>query len=285
MKILVIDRDSLTNQLIGSKLTGKGHEVVIETVKNTAIEKLKETPFACVLLDPAPLSEAKPVILGIWRNVARTAKPYLLLLSKQATTDEAILAGANDVLLKPMNAAELETKIQNAQRLTEIERWLARADDIHSAGGMIGKAAFNQIYLSSIDRAFSYGERAMIVFIDMTNYDDIVKAGGEEAAQQTIDDLAVKMGLMRRQSDVIGRLSRHDFAILLQRPQYESEPVDAMSRFTEVLDKFYHGFQDKTLAPKMRLKLVELPMGALHQETTAPYAAKTAGDAAAAIEG
>lgn len=284
MKILVIDRDSLTNQLIGSKLTGKGHEVVIETVKNAAIEKLKETPFDCVLLDPAPLSEAKPVILGIWRNVARTAKPYLLLLSKQATTDEAILAGANDVLLKPMNAAELETKVQNAERLTEIGRWLSRADDIHSAGGMIGKAAFNQMYLSSVDRAFSYGERAMIVFIDMTNYDDIVKAGGEEAAQKTIDDLAIKMGLMRRQSDVIGRLSKHDFAILLQRPQYESEPIDAMSRFTETLDKFYHGFQDKRLAPKMRLKLVELPMGALHQETTAPYAAETDEDTAA-LEG
>jgi hypothetical protein len=75
---------------------------------------------------------------------------------------------------------------------------------------------------------------------------------------------------MRRQSDVIGRLSSHDFGILLQRPQYESEPIDAINRFSEVIGGFYQSFEDKALAPKVHFKLVELPQGAQVAERWAP---------------
>ena len=78
------------------------------------------------------------------------------------------------------------------------------------------------------------------------------------------------MNFMRRQSDVIGRLGSHNFGVLLQRPQYESEPMDAINRFSEILDKFYNEFKDKTMAPKIRLDLIELPQGALHKEILVP---------------
>jgi hypothetical protein len=75
---------------------------------------------------------------------------------------------------------------------------------------------------------------------------------------------------MRRQSDVIGRLGAKDFAILLQRPQFEAEPIDAINRFAEVLDKFNQSFNDRNAAPKLELHLVELPQGALHAERFVP---------------
>jgi hypothetical protein len=75
---------------------------------------------------------------------------------------------------------------------------------------------------------------------------------------------------MRRQSDVIGRISQRDFGILLQRPQYESEPMDAINRFAETLDKFYQTFDNKAHAPQLRLSLVELPQGAQHAERFVP---------------
>ena len=272
MQILVIDRESLTNQLISSKLQAKGHTVVIDPNKNEAFEKIKAGAFDCIMVDPYPLSEARPLIVGVWKSLPRNApvKPYLILLSKTATQEEAILAGTNDVLHKPFSSLDIEVKVGNAARLMEISRHLAKEDDVHSSGGMIGKAAFNQLFLSAIDRSFRYAERSLVVFLTMTNYDEIVAAVGEDGVEETIKKLTEKMTFMRRQSDVIGRLGTHDFGILLQRPQYESEPTDAINRFSEILDKFYHGFENKAAAPKVHLKLVELPQGALHAERSAP---------------
>ncbi len=272
MEVLVIDRESLTNQLITSKLGAKGHHVVPEPNKNLAFDMIKGGKFDCVMVDPAPLAEARPVVIGIWKNIRTPVKPYLLLLSKTGTTEEAILAGCNDVLNKPLSTQDVETKIANAERLMDICRMLSKEDNVHSVGGMIGKSAFNQLFLSAIDRAFRYGERSLIVFIEVTNHDEIVKAVGQGAFETTIRNLTEKMTFMRRQSDVIGRLGAETFAILLQRPQYETEPVDAINRFSEVLDKFYQTFEDKRGAPKLHLRLIELPQGSMRTERRVPLA-------------
>lgn len=280
MEILVIDRESLTNQLIASRLGARGHKVLAEPNKNTAFELIKNGKFDCVMVDPAPLAEARPVIIGVWKNIRTPVKPYLLLLSKSATTEEAILAGANDVLNKPLSTQDLETKTGNAERLLGLCRHLAQDDDVHSSGGMIGKAAFNQLFLSAVDRAFRYGERSLIVFITVTNHDEAAEAaGGGAAYEETVKRLTEKMTFMRRQSDVIGRLGKESFAILLQRPQYESEPIDAINRFSEVLDKFHQGFENRQAAPKLHLRLIELPQGAQHAERFVPLAESLAADA------
>ena len=270
MDILVIDRESLTNQLISSKLTAKGHTVTVEPNKNEAFEKIRNNAYDCIMVDPYPLSEARPVVVGIWKCLRAPVKPYLLLLSKTATTEEAILAGANDVLKKPFSTQDIDVKTGNAERLMDIARHLERVDDVHSSGGMIGKAAFNQLFLSAIDRSFRYGERSLIVFIEMTNYDAVAAAVGAEAMENTLQKLTEKMTFMRRQSDVIGRLGSKDYGILLQRPHYETEPVDAINRFTEILDKFYAEFENESVAPKLELDLVELPQGTLHEERFVP---------------
>jgi DNA-binding response OmpR family regulator len=270
MDILVIDRESLTNQLISAKLLAKGHAVTIEPNKNEAINKIHAGQFDCIMLDPAPLSDARPVMVGIWRAVRDKIKPYLILLSKTATQEEAILSGTNDVLNKPFSATDIDFKIANAKRLIDITKHMAKDDNVHSSGGMIGKAAFNQLFLSAIDRAFRYGERSLIVFITMVNYNEIVAAAGETAAQESLDGLIEKITAMRRQSDVVGRLGACDFGILLQRPQYETEPLDALSRFYEILEKFYQVFSDRNLAPKVEFRLVRLPQGTLIAEKAMP---------------
>jgi len=272
MEILVIDRESLTNQLITSKLVAKGHTVIVEPNKNEAFEKIKKGAFDCVLVDPYPLSEARPVIVGIWKNLQSMVKPYLMLLSKTASREEAIIAGTNDVLNKPFSSVDIDTKIGNAERLMEISRFLIEEDLVPSTGGLINKSAFNQLYLSAIDRAFRYGERSLIVFINMINYDEIIAMAGKQETEKIILKLMEKMSFMRRQSDVIGRLGSYDFGILLQRPQYETEPMDALNRFSETLDKFYRDFENKGIAPKMQLSLVELPQGVLHEEHFVPLA-------------
>lgn len=281
MEILVIDRESLTNQLISSKLGAKGHKVVAETNKNAAFDLIREGSFDCILIDPAPMAEARPVIIGIWKNIRTPVKPYIMLLSKTATSEEAVLSGTNDVLNKPLSTQDLEQKIGNAERLLSIGRKLASSEnEVHSSGGMIGKNAFNQLFLSATDRAFRYGERSLIVFIHMTNQTELQAQLSPEVYNTVIEKLTAQMTFMRRQSDVIARISPQDFAILLQRPQYETEPVDAINRFSETLNKFCQTFDDPAMVPHLHLTLIDLPQGAQHAERFAPAQKAAAADQA-----
>lgn len=277
MNVLVIDRDALTNQLIAARLTALGHHVQVFQNKNDALGILATQNIDCILFDPAPVSEARLIVFALWKALQGRMRPYLTLLSKSSSTEDAVLSGANDVLNKPLDSHEIDVKIANAARLIALKKMLAIEDNVHSAAGVIGKAAFHQLFLSAIDRAFRYAERSLVVFIQMHNHDDIVATAGAEIADSVVKKLNEKMTYMRRQSDVIGRLSTKDFAILLQRPQSETEPLDAISRFSETLDKFRESFEDKAIAPVFKLQLVEIPQGALRAEMIVPASyAKTA---------
>ena len=51
MKILVIDRDSLSTQLLKPRLEAKGHVIIEEPVKNNALAMLEKENFDTVLFD------------------------------------------------------------------------------------------------------------------------------------------------------------------------------------------------------------------------------------------
>src|SRR3982750_2152258 len=147
MKVLVIDRDTLSTQLIRSKLELKGHTVVNEAVKNTALERLEKEAFDTVFFDPAPLNNARPLVLGIRRSVRNY--PYVVLMSHDLRREEAIKSGANDVITKPLDAGTLDATMANADRLTALMKRIGdESEDFPSAGGVIAKSAFNQLFLS-----------------------------------------------------------------------------------------------------------------------------------------
>jgi len=277
MNILIIDRDPLTVQFLSKRIIDFGHTVTVEDSKQVALELMQKNIYDVIIIDPLPLTEARPVILGIFKAIKNTYNPYIFLFSKTIDQKEAIQAGANDLLCKPLNTVELETNINNAQRLLGWCRDLSTGEEYDSERGMIGKIAFNELFLSSIDRSHRYGERSCIVFVKLENDDAIKKQHGEEITEKFNTRLTKKIVRMRRQSDVVGRIGLHEYAILLQRPIYESEPFDAADRFSELLTKFCGKAENIPLHPQITLSMVEVPIGIayiqdelINSETAAP---------------
>ena len=165
MKVLIIDRDRLSTQLIQSQLEEMGHEVFVEQVKNDALEFMKQTPVHAVIFDPSPLTDPRPFVLGIRRVLPQGKYPYILLVSHQATAELAAKAGANDFLTKPIDGHKLKAKMQNADRYAALSEYLGDfTTDYAYHNGVIQKSAFSQLYLSSIDRADRYGDKTYLIF-------------------------------------------------------------------------------------------------------------------------
>ncbi|MBI4031805.1 MAG: response regulator transcription factor [Proteobacteria bacterium] len=275
MKILVIDRDSLTTQLVRSKLESRGHTVVEEAVKNNALERIEREEFDAVLFDPAPLNNARPVVLGIRR--AAKNYPYVVIMSHEMDDTEALKAGANDVMGKPLDAGHLEKIMENAARLTRlIARIGDETEDFPSAGGVIAKSAFNQLFLSAIDRADRYAERSFMVFIGIKNYADIIATDGAYAAEYATAKLSQYLVRLRRQSDIIAQTGRGEYCLMLQRPIYEDEPKEAANRFAEALNRLQDMCANDSVRVEVTVRLLDVPVGCVHAEHVVIYDKMTA---------
>lgn len=267
MKVLAVDRDEMTLQMIKSKLEARGNKVFPETSKNNAIDRLANEQFDMIILDPAPLTSPRPVILNIRRSVGNY--PYIFLLSDNATQEEAIKAGANDILNKPLDMDTFDHKIDNARFFSSLVARIGDdSEDFPSAGGVIAKSAFNQLFLSAIDRADRYGEHSYVLFISMSNYKEILDLDGPYAAEYAVAKLSQYLVRLRRQSDIIGQTAKYEYALLLQRPLYETEPVEAANRFAEALSKYDGMSAGGPQDVEVTVSLIEIPVGRKVKEHT-----------------
>ncbi len=261
MKVLVVDRDVIAGQLIKARLEPLGHKVLQEAVKNNAVDRLAADEFDMIYLDPTPLTSPRPVILNIRRTVSNY--PYIFLLSETASRQEALKLGCNDVMNKPLDISTLDEKVGNAERLTKlIKRIGDDSEDFPSAGGVIAKSAYNQLFLSAVDRADRYGERTFMLFISLSNYKEIRDHDGAYAADYAVAKLSQYLVLLRRQSDIIGQTAKFEYALMLQRPVYDTEPVEAANRFAESLGGCEDIVSFGSAPVEITVTLMDVPVGA-----------------------
>ena len=260
MKILIVDREDITAQLMSNRLEPLGHKITAESVKNNAIERLASEKYDIIFLDPAPLTNGRTLVLNLRR--ATGSYPYIVHMGSTIEQSEAIQMGANDTISKPVDPETVDTIIDNAKYLTSlIKRIGDDREDFPSAGGIIAKSAFNQLFLSAIDRADRYGERTFIVFISIANYQEIYETEGAYAAEYTTAKLSQHLVRLRRQSDIIAQTEKHEYALLLQRPLYETEPNEAANRFAEAINNFDELFNTDGITPEVTITLTDLPVG------------------------
>lgn len=259
MKFLVIDRDRLSSQMIRSKLEALGHTVIEEPVKNNAIEIIGQENVGAVLFDPAPLTNARPVVLGIRRTVPHYT--YITMLSHNLAQKDALDMGANDLLAKPIDGEELEVKAANASRMFALVNRIGDdSEDFPSAGGVIAKSAFNQLFLAAIDRADRYGEVSFVVFISLSNYQDIYDHDGKYAAEYAVSKMAQYLVRLRRQSDIIAQTGKNEYALLLQRPQNADEPIEAAKRFAASLSEYDDIVSGGAQSVELTVSLIDIPV-------------------------
>lgn len=260
MKILVIDREDITSRLMSSRLEPLGHKITHEPVKNTGVELLAAHNHDIVFIDAAPLTSARPVILNLRRATARY--PYIVQMGENVSLIEAIQSGANAALNKPVDPNLVDTIVDNSKNLLQlIKRIGDDSEDFPSAGGIISKSAFNQLFLSAIDRADRYGERTYLVFIGIKNHQSIYESEGPSAANYATAKLSKHLVQLRRQSDIIAQTESYEFVLLLQRPLYETEPNEAANRFAEAITNFGALFQSDGQPPEIYVRLVDVPVG------------------------
>ncbi len=265
MKCLIVDSDKAASELMQSRLVALGLHASVEPGRNIALKRLESESFDFIVLDPTPMRDARPFIREA-RRVLK-ANPYMVLASESHTLEEAIQSGFNDLLPKPFEPEAVDLMAQNAKTLTELVDHLGDdSEDFRSSGGIIAKSAFNQLFLSCVDRADRYAERSYLLYISLDNYQEILQKDGPYPAEYSAAQLARNLVRLRRQSDIIGQTRRNEFVLLLQRPVFETEPIEAAHRFAEALSKMHDITSLGASRARIAVRLIDLPLGAKRVE-------------------
>ena len=261
MKILVIDRDEISANLLKSRLEPVGHQVTYHAVRSEGALDVAKSDFDVVFIDPSPMTNPKPMVVNVRRHIRYY--PYMVLMSESFNKDQALGFGFNDLLSKPFNPLRIDETIESAKRFLDIAKHLRDgSEDFPSAGGIISKSAINQLFLSCIDRADRYSERTYALFICLKNFKQISVQTGTYEAEVASAKMAQHIVRLRRASDIIGQVNANEFALLLLRPTDEKEPIEAAARFADSLATCSDILSKPDMHVEILVTLVEIPTGA-----------------------
>ncbi len=123
-RVIIVDDDDLSLQLLENRLEHQGYEVVSANNAEDALRLLRRTGSRLIISDWEMPGMSG---LDLCREIRREDWPgyvYIILLTAHNQTDdvvEGLSAGADDFICKPFNPAELYVRIRAGERVLSLE--------------------------------------------------------------------------------------------------------------------------------------------------------------------
>lgn len=154
MKILMVEDDPIANAVLQAALKSLGHEVTEVTDGQAAWDRLAGDPHRVVISDwMLPGVDG----LELCRRVRakQTDYTYFILLSSLTTSgdnlSQAIAAGVDDFLSKPVKTAELQARLHVAERILNYATQVRQLQEILPICGYCRKIRDDKNYWSQVE--------------------------------------------------------------------------------------------------------------------------------------
>jgi diguanylate cyclase (GGDEF)-like protein len=213
MNILVVDDDPVTRLAVTSAVERLGHACVSAADGLEGWRGFEQHRPDVVISD-----WAMPRLDGteLTRRIRADTGGYTFVMILTGEADEtqsraAMLAGADDVLLKPLGAAELERKLIGAERVTAMHRHMledARRDPLTGAGTRLRLLEDLAAICARVER---YGHSYCVAMFGVDGDDhDALRVVGRA------------LGAQIRSGDVFYRSGKREFVALLPEQAFDT---------------------------------------------------------------
>ena len=217
-KILVVDDDMDLAELIQTKLTAEGHEIVIHHSGEGAFELAKQTkPDICVL------DIMLPGVTGyqICRRIRKDPELYkvgiliLTALGEEPEILHGLEQGADDYLAKPFKLDTLMEKLGSLQTLID------SLVQVHPLTRLPGTEAVKR----EINYRLARGTAIAACYIDLVGFKAYCAARGREGQQRGLEFFSKLLVSLTRNTGIyesmISHLGGEHFVVLLNIDDYE----------------------------------------------------------------
>jgi len=154
MKILIADDDPIANAVLEASLARLGHEVVVAADGHAAWEIVGQQPLRVVVSDwKMPGFDGFELCRRIRERGGEYT--YFILLSSAGTGDgnmsQAIAAGVDDFLSKPLNLEELQMRLHVAERILGFTREIRQLESFIPICSYCNKVRNDKDYWDQIE--------------------------------------------------------------------------------------------------------------------------------------
>jgi diguanylate cyclase (GGDEF)-like protein len=230
MHVLIADDDPASRLLVSSALERLGHRCTVAEDGADAWERYQQEVPEVVITDwEMPRMNGTALARQIREHDANTYT-YVMVLTGAADEEAAravMEAGADDLLVKPLELAQLERKLIAAGRVTALHRRLhsdARHDALTGIGNRLRLAEDLETLRGRVER---YGHVYCVALFDVDSFKAYNDAEGHPAGDEVLRAVAGVLRDQMRAGDAVYRYGGEEFLVLLPEQSIDSSALGA----------------------------------------------------------
>lgn len=226
MKVLVAEDEPISRHRLITFLKKWGYEVQVARDGAEALHMLDEpgSPKLAILDRMMPHVNGLDVCRAV-REAGREPYVYMILLTGQGRQEEIIEgfeAGADDYIKKPFESQELKARLRTGARIVELQEELIaarerlREEAMHdSLTGLLNRAAFFTIFGQEVARSRRRDAPLALIMADVDHFKAINDRYGHVAGDAVLREVAKRLRIALRSSDLVGRYGGEEFVVLV----------------------------------------------------------------------
>ena len=223
-RILVVDDDPVSRQVVVSQLEADGHEVTQAEDGVIALEMVRSSRPDVVLLDVEMPNLDGYGVLARLTSGAPGDIPVIVLTGRDSGSDatRAIELGALDYLRKPVEAVELRARVRAALRLKDVQDELRRANvELEDAvrTDMLTSLPNRRHVVEHLARTASAARRQRtlmsLLMVDVDHFKRVNDTEGHAGGDCVLHEIAARIRAMLRTEDMAGRWGGEEFLLVL----------------------------------------------------------------------
>jgi two-component system, cell cycle response regulator len=219
MKVLLVEDSYIERRKLGSYLTDWGFDHTAVGSGTEAVKLLEgENPPDLALLDwVLPGLDGIDVLRRIRRGSRENYIYTVMLTAKSHKQDRmtAMEAGADDYLSKPVDAAELRSRIMVGKRIIELQQSLRFAATHDFLTNLLNRSEILASLERELSRAGREAKPTTVILGDIDHFKRINDTLGHAAGDEVLKEVARRLKLDLRPYDVVGRYGGEEFLIIL----------------------------------------------------------------------
>ena len=230
MNVLIADDDASTRLLVSTAVERLGHVCTLAEDGSEAWQRYRDELPDVVITDwQMPGMDGTALAKAI-RGHSSSRYAYVMVLTGAADEEAAratMEAGADDLLLKPLDFAQLERKLIAAGRVTALHRRLhddARHDALTGLGNRLRLAEDLELLCGRVER---YGHVYCVALFDVDDFKGYNDGAGHVAGDGVLRSVAQALRRQIRSGDALYRYGGEEFLVLLPEQTIESAALAA----------------------------------------------------------
>ncbi len=221
-RLLVVDDEVNNRAALARRLTQKGYIVEVAGDGPQALARIPQGRYDLVLLDQMmPGMSGIEVLRRLRSTYSQSELPVIMVtgIDQSQTVVEALRLGANDYVVKPVDAMVVAARIQSQLARSEAERVMRVVDPLTGLGN-------RQLFLDrAADALGRPGESGLlaVMLLDLDDFQAINDSFGSEAGNQVLEQVAGRVKRSLAESGIapdqyiIARIGGGQFVVLLER--------------------------------------------------------------------